>query len=275
MGDEVYSELPQDEAQDIYQDLEMGQPDGPPPPPVPTANRPLPSAPSLPERNPQTPQRVPVPSLPPKSTKSTFYDQTAPSPAKRPAPALPPLPSHSAPKGDEQLRVSQAFQIFIQSKKTGSTKSQYSTPWAKRPDTSGQEMEFISLQGNDSNIPFVPPSILVKMPQATEVATGNYLRLFIPPASSSQQPPAKATAGLELPNSTAAADNDQDMVYDDTVSSTQPQDTYDDVVQRPANGPDETYDDVVTSKAPEETYDDVTLKQDDTYDDVIQKPQTR
>ena len=270
MGDEVYSELPQDDVQDIYQDLEM-EPDAPPPPPVRTANRPLPSAPSLPERNPQTPQRVPVP---PKGTKSTFYDQTPPSPAKRPAAALPPLPSHSAPKGAEELRVSQAFQIFIQSKKTGSTKSQYSTSWAKRPDASGHEMEFISLQGSDSNVPFVPPSILVKMPEATEVATGNYLRLFIPPASSSQQPPAKATTDLELPNSTAA-DNDQDMVYDDTVNNPQPQETYDDVVQKPANGPQETYDDVVTSKAPEETYDDVTLKQDETYDDVVQKPQTR
>lgn len=271
MGDDVYSELPQDDPQDIYQDLEMA-PDAPPPPPVPTANRPLPSAPSLPERNPITPQRAPP--LPTKGLKSTFYDQNPPTPTKRPAASLPPLPSHSAPKGGEEVRVSQAFQIFIQSKKTGSTKVEYSTPWAKRRDASGQEMDFISLQGSDSNNPFVPPSILVKMPEATEVATGNYLRLFIPPASSSQQPPVKSTADLELPNSIGAVD-DQDLVYDDTVSSSQPQDTYDDVVQKPANGPEETYDDVVTAKAPEETYDDVTLKQDDTYDDVIQKPQTR
>ena len=76
MGDDVYSELPQDDPQDIYQDLEMA-PDAPPPPPVPTANRPLPSAPSLPERNPITPQRAPP--LPTKGLKSTFYDQNPPN----------------------------------------------------------------------------------------------------------------------------------------------------------------------------------------------------
>ena len=259
----MYQELPAEG--ELYEELgienqQAAMTNGPPP--LPVSNRPLPQAPSLPERNPSTPQRdqLAPPALPAKANKATFFDQPSGSPAKRPAAALPPVPTQSATRG-EDLRVSQAFQIFIQSNKTGNTKARYSTPWAKRADTSGQDMDFITLQGIDSNIPFVPPSILVKMPQATEVATGNYLRLFIPPASSSQQPPQRATAGIELPNSNGTPAAPPDLVYDDTINDSQPQDTYDDVVAKPPALPSVT----------EDTYDDVTVPQD-TYDDVIQKP---
>ncbi|KAI6649773.1 hypothetical protein LOD99_6562 [Oopsacas minuta] len=282
MGEDlVYAELPPDEGLEIYEELvtEMGQPVEKPaqtngPPPVPSSNRPLPQAPSLPERNQVTPQRAPP--IAGKGNKSTFFDQQ-PSPTKRPAAALPPVPTQPVHAGGEELRVSQAFQIFIQSKKTGTSKSRYSTPWAKRTDTSGQEMEFISLQGSDSNIPFVPPNILVKMPEATEVATGNYLRLFIPPASSSQQPPQRSTAGIEMENSTAAGEDGQELVYDDTINANT-EETYDDVLQKPDVIPktaddfnQDTHNDV-NIKPSEETYDDVTVRQEDTYDDVIQKP---
>ena len=282
MGDEVYQELPQEG--EVYEELNIenqqaalnnpGLTNGPPP--VPVANRPLPQAPSLPERNPytsQTQRDIPVaPALPAKAGKSTFFDQQSSIPAKRPAAALPPVPTLPAVRGADKS-VSQAFQVFIQSKKIGISKAQFSTPWAKRADPSGQGMEFISLQGIDSNIPFVPPSILVKMPEATEVATGNYLRLFIPEDSSLQSPPQRATAGIELPSSNGTTGETPELVYDDAVTTDNtPQDTYDDVVQKPALSPvtEDTYDDVTVRQ--EDTYDDVTVKQEDTYDDVIEKP---
>ena len=272
MGDEVYQELPAEG--ELYEELNIENPqvsvqnvqmtNGPPP--VPVANRPLPQAPSLPERNPATPQRdlpaAPAPPLPAKASKSTFFDQQSASPTKRPAAALPPVPTMPAARGGEDLRVSQAFQVFIQSNKTGSSKAHYSTPWAKRPDPSGQEIEFITLQGIDSSIPFVPPSILVKMPLSTEVATGNYLRLFIPPASSSQQQPQRATAGIQLADSNGTDAETPELLYDDAANETAPQETYDDVVQKPP----------ALSPVSEDTYDDVTVRQEDTYDDVLQKP---
>ena len=238
-------------------------------PPVPETRRPLPQAPTVPDRNPGLkPQPVTG------GGKSKFYDQPSPLPQRR-LPQVPPaIPTGKAP---EALRVSDAFQIFIHSKKTGSSKSRYSTPWAKRPDPSGQDVEFLPLQGNGVNLPFVPPCILVKMPQGTEIDTGNYLRLFIPPASASQQPPPKATTGAPLPQSASAEADDQSLLYDETTlpaEDTQPQDTYDDVIQRPE--PTVT----VPNSEPELTYDDVTnvtengmpLKEDElTYDDVIPK----